>query len=176
MSIWEWYTRGMLDQWEISTDEVHLVLLDNAANMAKVMQEALLPLLGCFAHSLQLVVEYGVLSQRVVTDVLATWRTIVGHFKHSSVAYGRLHSIQERLGVPQHCLQQDVCTRWNSSLYMVKYVIEQKMLLATYATETGIVRAQAPATIIQNLCLRQVRKVDCRVLSFPLQTCEFAVL
>ena len=55
--------KRMLDQWEISTDKVHLVLLDNAANMAKAMQKALLPSLGCFAHSLQLVVEDGVLSQ-----------------------------------------------------------------------------------------------------------------
>ena len=80
-----------------------------------------------------------VCSQRAVRDVLATCRTIVGHFKHSSVTYSRLRSIQEHLEVPQHRLQQDVHTRWNSPLYMVKSVIEQKMLLAAYATETGIV-------------------------------------
>ena len=129
----------MLDHWEISTDKVHLVLRDNAANMAKAMREASLTSLGCFAHSLQLVVEDGVLSQRAVIDVLTTCRTILGHFKHSSVAYGHLCSIQERLGVPQHHLQQDVRTRWNSSLYMVKSVIEQKMSLAAYATETEVV-------------------------------------
>ena len=106
--------KRMLDHWEISTDKVHLVLRDNAANMAKAMQEASLPSLGCFAHSLQLV-EDGVLSQHAVMDVLATCRTVVGHFKHLSVAYGRLCSIQELLGVPQHRLQQDVRTRWNSS-------------------------------------------------------------
>ena len=129
----------MLDSWEISTDKIHLVLWDNAANMAKAMQEASLPSLGCFAHSLQLIVEDGVLSQRAVIDVLAICRNIVGHFKHSAVAYGHLRSIQERLGVPQHRLQQDLRTRWNSALYMVKSVIEQKMSLAAYATETGIV-------------------------------------
>ena len=102
------------------------------------MREALLPSLGCFAHSLQLVVEDGMLSQCAVIDVLATCETIVGHFKHSPVAYGRLCSIQEHLRVPQHHLQQDVYTRWNSSLYMVKSVIEQKMSLAAYATETGM--------------------------------------
>ena len=70
--------------------------------MVKAMREASLPSLGCFAHSLQLVVEDCVLSQRAGTDVLATFRTIVGHFKHSSFAYSRLCSIQERLEVPQH--------------------------------------------------------------------------
>ena len=53
--------KRMLYHWEISTDKVHLVLRDNAANMAKAMREASLPSLGCFAHSLQLV-EDGVLS------------------------------------------------------------------------------------------------------------------
>ena len=109
--------KRVLDHWEISTDKDYLVLQDNAANMAKAMREALLPSLGCFAYSLQLVVEDGILSQHTVIDVLATCRTIVGHFKYSSVAYGRLRFIQERLGVPQHHLQQDVRARWNSSLY-----------------------------------------------------------
>ena len=100
----------MLDHWEISPDKVYLVLRDNAANMIKAMREASLPSLGCFDQSLQLVVD-GVLSQCAVSDVLATCRTIVGHFKHSSVAYSRLRSIQELLEVPQHRLQQDVHTR-----------------------------------------------------------------
>ena len=85
-----------------------MVLRDNAANMAKAMQEALLPSLGCFAYSLQLSVEDGVLSQHAVIDVVATCRTIFGH---SSVAYGRLCSIHECLGVSQHHLQQDLYTR-----------------------------------------------------------------
>ena len=130
--------KKMLTGWEINQDQVHLVLWDNAANMAKAMREAALPSLGCFAHTLQLVVDDGVLSQRAVMDVLAVC-SIVGHFRHSSLAYSRLNSIQEHLGLPQHHLQQDVRTRWNSTLYMVKLVVEQKMALAAYVSETGIV-------------------------------------
>jgi len=48
--------------------------------MAKAMREAALPSLGCFAHTLQLIVDKGVLSQRAVMDVLAVCRNIVGHF------------------------------------------------------------------------------------------------
>ena len=84
----------MLDHWEISTDKVYLVLRDNAANMIKDMRKASLPSLGCFDQSLQLVVEDGVLTQHAVSDVLATCRTIVDHFKHSSVAYGHLRSFK----------------------------------------------------------------------------------
>ena len=89
--------------------------------------------------SRSLFVEDGMLSQCAIIDGSATFRTIVGHFNHLSVAYGHLHSNEERLEVPQYCLQQDVHTRWNSSLYMVKSVIKQKMSLDAYATETGIV-------------------------------------
>ena len=39
------------------------------------------------AHTLQLVIQDGLLSQRVVIDLLAICRSIVGHFKHSSIAY-----------------------------------------------------------------------------------------
>jgi len=35
--------RKMLSGWEINQDQVHVVLLDNAANMAKAMREAALP-------------------------------------------------------------------------------------------------------------------------------------
>ena len=61
---------------------------------------------------------------------------IVGHFKHSPVAYSRLCSIQEHLDIPQHRLQQDIRTRWNSSLHMVQSIVEQRMALAAYSTES----------------------------------------
>ena len=78
------------------------------------------------------------LSQRVVNNTLAVCRKIVGHFKHSSTAFSRLNTIQQNLGLPQHWLQQDVSTRWNSTLYMLQVVAEQKMALAAYATEYSI--------------------------------------
>ena len=130
--------KEMLEGWGISEEQVHLVLRDNAANMAKAMREASLRSFGCFAHSLQLVVDDGVLSQQAVIDLLAICRKMVGHFKHSAVAYDRLKSIQDRLGIPQHRLQQDVRTRWNSSLYMVKSISEQKMALAAYCTDSDL--------------------------------------
>ena len=123
---------------KIPKDKVHLVLRDNAANMVKAMRDAALPLLGCFAHSLQLVVEDGVLAQRAVLDFLALCRRIIRHFKHSTTAYSRLHEIQERLDLPKHRLQQDIKTRWNSSLYIVQSILEQKMALAAYASENDL--------------------------------------
>lgn len=108
--------------------------------MVKALTDASLPHYGCFAHTLQLVVNDGVLSQRAVIDILSSCRKIVGHFRHSCLAYSRLRVIQENLGLPQHRLIQDEPTRWNSSLYMLQRILEQKMALAAYATEHMIIQ------------------------------------
>ena len=63
--------------------------------MVKAMTGANWPSFGCFVHSLQLVVNDGVLSQRSVKDFLAICRYIVGHFNHSSVACHKLALIQK---------------------------------------------------------------------------------
>ena len=57
------------------------------------MRDAVITSYGCFAHSLQLVVNDGVLVQRNVNELLAICRRIVGHFKRSTVAYGKLKEI-----------------------------------------------------------------------------------
>ena len=114
------------ESWSISTDQVHVILRDNGSNMVRAIKDASLPDLGCFAHTLQLVVHDGVLSQRAVIDILAICRKIVGHFKH---AYAQLRKIQQNLNLPQHQLKQDEPTRWNSTLYMLQSIAEQKWLL-----------------------------------------------
>ena len=130
--------KQMLARWEIKNEQVHLIVRDNAANMVKAMKDASLPDLGCFAHTLQLIVNDGVLSQRAVIDTLAVCRQIVGHFRRSSLAYCRLREIQQNLGLAQHRPKQDEPTRWNSTLYMLQTIKEQKMALAAYATEYAI--------------------------------------
>ena len=128
----------MLEEWKITLSQVYVVIRDNGANIVKAMTEANLPNFGCFAQSLQLVVNDGLLSQRVMKDLLAVCRSIVGNFKHSSVAYHKLVQIQENLDLPKHKLKQDVSTRWNSALYMVESILEQKMALAAYVVENNI--------------------------------------
>lgn len=56
----------------------------------------------------------GLLSQRSVTDTLANARKIVGHFKHSQLAYSRLEDIQMDLNMDIRRLQQDVQVRYLS--------------------------------------------------------------
>ena len=80
---------------------------------------------------------------RVVIDLLTTSRSIVGHFRRSNLAYTRLQTIQTNLGLPTHSLVQDEPTRWNSTLYMLQQIIEQKVALAAYATEYNIPQLMA---------------------------------
>ena len=81
---------------------VHLVLWDNTTNMGEAMRDAGLSSYGCFAHSLQLVVNDGILSQRSVSDLLAICRCIVGHFERLTLAYEKLNQLQKNLSAIFH--------------------------------------------------------------------------
>ena len=123
----------MLENWKTPKSRIHMV----ASNMKKALREGNFEAQGCFAHTLQLVVSDGVLSQLAVIETLAVCHSIVGHFKHSTIAYYKLDQIRERLDITKRKLQQDKPTRWNSTLYMLQTIYEQKMALAAYATEHG---------------------------------------
>ena len=59
-----------LKEWSIKKEQVHMSVRDN---MVKAMKGGEHNDLGCFAHTLQLIIHDGVLSQRIVKDVL--WHT-----------------------------------------------------------------------------------------------------
>lgn len=104
--------KEMLDGWKTPISKVHGILRDNASNMKKAMDDLGVPSLGCVAHLLQLVVNEGLLSQRRVSDAIASVRKIVEHFKHSPLAYSRLMDIQREVQMSLKRLQQDVKTTY----------------------------------------------------------------
>ena len=105
----------MLVKWKIPKSNIYAVLHDNASNMKKAMDEMNVPSLGCFTHTLQLVVHERLLSQRVLSEALTNGRKIVAHFKHSPLATTRLEDIQKVLQMPTKRLHQEAATRWNST-------------------------------------------------------------
>ena len=125
----------MLDKWNISFGRCHVVLRDNAANISKCFRDANIKSFGCFAHTMQLCVHDGLLSQRGVSDIISIGKKLVGHFKHSSSASGRFKELQAELGLPDHQLLQDVSTRWNSTFYMLRRLCEQRRALTLYCSE-----------------------------------------
>ena len=86
----------MIGGWKMSKERVHLVLTDNVSNMKKALRDCDLCSYGCFAHSLQLVVNSGMLLHRMIIDILAVSHKIVGHIKHSTLAYNLIDEIRER--------------------------------------------------------------------------------
>ena len=71
-----------------------------------------------------------------MVDLLSICRSIVGHFKHLwQVTSNTLHQIQQSLSLSQHRLKQDKPTQWNSSLYMLRSIVEQKMAIAAYGSK-----------------------------------------
>ena len=95
---------------------------------------ALLPDLGYFAHTLQLVLSDRVLPQRAVIDMITTTRKIVGHFRHSCLANDHLRNIQANFRLPQHRLIQDEPTWCNLTLHML-WRIKGKRALTAYEYE-----------------------------------------
>jgi len=68
-----------------------MVVADNASNTKKALREGHFEAQGCFMHTLQLVVN-DVLTQCAVSNTLLVCHSIVGHFKHSTIAYHKLDS------------------------------------------------------------------------------------
>ena len=62
---------------------------------------------------------------------LAKCRKVVGHFKHSPANSDELNAQQASLGQDQEQLVQDVPTRWNSTLEMIKRVRRNRDALHT---------------------------------------------
>lgn len=121
----------MLNNWGIDKKRVHVILRDNAANMKRAMLDLGVPSVGCVAHSLQLVVHEGLLSQRSVTDTLANARKIVGHFKHSPLAYSHLEDIQMELNMDVKRLKQDIRVRFR---FLFSYQFHNLFLLTLLCT------------------------------------------
>ncbi|XP_051800344.1 zinc finger BED domain-containing protein 4-like [Acanthochromis polyacanthus] len=124
----------MLEDWNINKDRVALVLRDSGANIVKGLRLSELPDLSCTAHTLQLVVNDGLTSQRAVTDVIAILKRCATHFHHSILAK-HLRKIQGELGLPEHSIIQAVPTRWNSTLHVLQRMQEQKRALTIYSGE-----------------------------------------
>ena len=131
-------TTEMLAGWHLRKDRVQYVLRDNAPAMVKAMTVADLPSIGCMAHTLQLAVKDALQAQKAVENVIAIGRRIVGHFKHSTLAYNRLATFQKVHQLPEHRLLQDEPTRWNSTYYMLIRLKEQRSALTSYGGEYDI--------------------------------------
>ena len=82
----------------------------------------------CMAHRFQTVTRHALDLQNLST-LLARSRRLVGQFKHSCLATEALSNKQAQLDPSKQPLRliQDVATRWNSSFYMLRCLLELRV-------------------------------------------------
>ena len=126
---------SILDAWGIEKNKITCFVRDNAANITAAVREGDFTSIRCVDHTLQLAINGG-LKVEAVTDILKIVRAIVGHFHRSPAAHQLLMNTQTQLQLPEHHLSQEVCTRWNSTFYMLQRIAELCRAVTTVLPET----------------------------------------
>uniref|UniRef100_A0A3B3QSC0 HAT C-terminal dimerisation domain-containing protein n=1 Tax=Paramormyrops kingsleyae TaxID=1676925 RepID=A0A3B3QSC0_9TELE len=110
----------VVQQWNIS-NKVSTLSTDSARNMIAAARHLPFEHIPCVAHSLQRSVTVSL--QNIAFDnILAKCRKVVGHFKHSPASAAELEHQQIEHGQKKEMLIQDVPTRWNSTLNIIKNI------------------------------------------------------
>ena len=125
---------SVFTEWGLESADLIAATTDNASNI-----KAALDILQClhmpyFSHVLNLAVEKA-MAVPGVSRALARCRQLTSHFHRSTNASYVLKRKQADLHSVQHNLLHDVVTRWNSSYYMVKRVVEQQQLICATLLE-----------------------------------------
>ena len=123
-----------LNTWSVE-EKLVCIVRDNGTNFVAGLRNVNLPNIPCLAHTLQLVIDDGVLAQPCVVNLLAASRRLVGHFKRSNV---HLHALGRILNLKKHRLIQDDPTRWNTSYYMLERLIEQRQAICAAEIECRV--------------------------------------
>ncbi|KAJ8886313.1 hypothetical protein PR048_012524, partial [Dryococelus australis] len=96
---------------------------DNACNMSAAMEKAGFKDVSCLAHTLQLVIKDSVFNQKEVSNVIIICRRLVAFCKSQRTTESSPRD-------SSHATETHDPTRWNSTLHMLKRVLEQRRPLA----------------------------------------------
>jgi len=82
-----------------------------------------------------------------LSHVIQIYKTIVGHFKHSTFATEKLKLYQNQMGSPQLKVKQDVSMRWKSKSILMERHFQIKAPLS--AAITSLPRAPNGLTAVE---------------------------
>nr|XP_047125130.1 E3 SUMO-protein ligase ZBED1-like [Hydra vulgaris] len=127
-------------QWDI-LNKVSTLSTDCARNIVAAARHLPFERVPCVAHSLQRSVTVS-LHNSAFDNALTKCRKVVGHFKHSPASAAELEKKQIELGQKKGSLIQDIPTRWNSTLDMIKSVRRNEQplydVLTTHNTKVAM--------------------------------------
>ncbi|KAK6477799.1 zinc finger BED domain-containing protein 1-like, partial [Huso huso] len=140
------WVEEVLKKFEISPAQVVALVRDNGSNVVSAANKfsGLHGWLSvsCAGHSLQLTIN-NALKNTTIQCAIGAARSVVEHFKKSELATTALKRKQKQMETPQHTLLQDVPTRWNSSLHMIKRLLEQRWPIVAVLSDPTVKSARA---------------------------------
>ncbi|RVE68512.1 hypothetical protein OJAV_G00093430 [Oryzias javanicus] len=123
-------------QWGVE-EKVSTLTTDSARNMIAAARQLPFEHVPCVAHCIHRVITV-CLHNSPFDSTLAKCRKLVGHFKHSPANFAELEQKQIAHDQKKESLAQDVTTRWNSTLEMIKRILRNveplRDALAEHAT------------------------------------------
>ncbi|KAM4614771.1 zinc finger BED domain-containing protein 4 isoform 1-T2 [Polymixia lowei] len=89
----------------------------------------------CFGHTVDLIVNEAIKSQRMVQNLLSIARKICERVHRSNKAKEKLSELQRVHQLPENQLVQDVPSKWRTSFFMLERLVEQKKAIDEMSIE-----------------------------------------
>lgn len=109
---------------------------------------------GCYAHTLNLVVQEVINNSKELTTLIDKVKMAVGYFKRSAQTWEKLKKFQVQAGKTVKRPLQNVSTRWNSTFYMLERFIEIKEINSSLSNlnATAMSLTAMDWELCQNMC------------------------
>ncbi|XP_051485763.1 zinc finger BED domain-containing protein 4 [Apus apus] len=114
--------------------QIGITVTDNQS-IEKTLNEGDHSSVQCFSHTVNVIVNEAIKSQRMVQNLLSIARKICERVHRSAKAKEKLAELQKEYELPQHQLIQDVPSKWNTSFHMLERLIEQKRAINEMSIE-----------------------------------------
>lgn len=103
--------------------------------IANVLEDGGHSTLQCFGHTVDLIVNEAIKSQRMVQNILSIARKICERVHRSAKAKEKLTELQKTYQLPENQPVQDVPSKWKTSFFMLERLVEQKKAIDEMSIE-----------------------------------------
>ncbi|XP_042306281.1 uncharacterized protein LOC121921799 [Sceloporus undulatus] len=117
--------------------EIGCLAADNRSEFLKYIRQKGMSHVPCIVHCINLVVHKALreTSNSRIKKVLELAHIVCSHFRQSCSAIEAVRLLQKKHNLPNHKFILNVPTRWNSTLYMLERLLEQKKAVNEYIQE-----------------------------------------